>query len=82
MAKKKYKYAFARQKHSQKGVISTVFAGVSLGLFGIAAYAPWFFMVREACIWEPWGWQHGTFCVWICTGASQLFPEKQKSVIL
>ena len=37
MAKKKYKYAFARQKHSQKGVISTVFAGVSLGLCGIAS---------------------------------------------
>lgn len=37
MAKKKYKYAFARQKHSQKGVISTIFAGVSLGLFGISS---------------------------------------------
>ena len=37
MAKKKYKYAFARQKHSQKGIISTVFAGLSLGLFGVSS---------------------------------------------
>lgn len=37
MAKKKYKYAFARQQHSQKGIISTVFAGVSLGIFCISS---------------------------------------------
>lgn len=37
MAKKRYKYAFAQKRHSQKGITSTVFAGISLGIFCIAS---------------------------------------------
>ena len=37
MAKKRYKYDFAKKKHSEKGVTSSVFAGISLGIFCIAA---------------------------------------------
>ena len=37
MAKKRYKYNFAKKKHSEKGVTSSVFAGISLGIFCIAA---------------------------------------------
>lgn len=36
MAKKRYKYAFTKQKHSQDGKISAIFAGISLGLFCIS----------------------------------------------
>ena len=39
MAGKRYKYDFAKKKHSPKGVISSVFAGISLGFFCIAAVA-------------------------------------------
>lgn len=37
MAKKRYKYAFSKKKHSTRGIISSVFAGISLGLFCIAS---------------------------------------------
>ena len=37
MAKKRYKYDFAKKKHSEKGVTSSVFAGIYLGIFCIAA---------------------------------------------
>lgn len=33
MAKKKNKYSFAKKKHSGQGIASTVFAGISLGIF-------------------------------------------------
>lgn len=36
MAKKRYRYSFAKRRHSAGGITSTVFAGVSLGLFCIA----------------------------------------------
>ena len=37
MAKKKNKYSFAKKKHSGQGIASTVFAGISLGIFCAAA---------------------------------------------
>lgn len=37
MAKKKKKYSFAKKKHSGQGIASTVFAGISLGIFCAAA---------------------------------------------
>ena len=37
MAVKRYKYSFTKQKHSEKGVVSTVLAGISLGLLLISA---------------------------------------------
>lgn len=37
MAKKRYKYAFAKRRHSQKGIVSSIFAGISFGLFCISA---------------------------------------------
>lgn len=37
MAKKRYKYAFTRKKHSQKGITASVFAAVSLGLFCVSS---------------------------------------------
>lgn len=37
MAKKRYKYAFAKKKHSRKGIVSTVFAGISLGIFCVSS---------------------------------------------
>ncbi len=38
MAKKRYKYAFAKQKHAQKGIVSAWFAGMSFALFLIAGF--------------------------------------------
>ena len=37
MAKKKNKYSFAKKRHSRQGIASTVFAGISLGIFCVAA---------------------------------------------
>ena len=37
MAKKKNKNSFAKKKHSGQGIASTVFAGISLGIFCAAA---------------------------------------------
>lgn len=38
MAKKRYKYAFAKQKHAQKGIVSSCFAGLSFTLFCISSF--------------------------------------------
>lgn len=37
MAVKRYKYSFTKQKHSEKGIVSTVLAGISLGLLFLSA---------------------------------------------
>lgn len=37
MAKKRYKYAFTKKKHSKLGITSSIFAGISLGLFCISS---------------------------------------------
>lgn len=37
MAGKRYKYAFTKKKHSVRGVLSSIFAAVSLGIFCISA---------------------------------------------
>ena len=37
MAKKKNKYSFAKKRHSRQGIASTVFVGISLGIFCVAA---------------------------------------------
>lgn len=39
MAKKRYKYAFAKQKHSSGGILSSIFAGISLFVLGGCAIA-------------------------------------------
>lgn len=43
MAKKRYKYNFAKKKHSVKGIISSILAGISLGLFCISSVCSLFF---------------------------------------
>lgn len=37
MAKKKNKYSYAKKRHSGQGIASTIFAGISLGIFCISA---------------------------------------------
>lgn len=37
MAGKRYRYSFTKKKHSQKGIVATVFGGISLGIFCGAA---------------------------------------------
>ena len=37
MARKRYKYNFAKKKHSARGMISSVLAGISLGLLAVSS---------------------------------------------
>lgn len=54
MAKKRYKYDFAKKKHSEKGVTSSVFAGISLGFSVLQPSVPLHFTGKAVCIWGLW----------------------------